>query len=323
MIFDVIVGNPPYQGHWDPLYLQITKSVYDNNMGNDSVMCMINPTSVIENKFEGDPHYEKSFKKYSNICLIDFKYDESIRGLFPTAEVGSDFGIFVYGRKGNHNLFDDWVCEVMYGKDYIIKKNIIDKIQKHPRLDLETGGFFYLVPYSDKEKIRKKIDEVPSGFYCLCSLHRGHNGKWDWTTFNTARNLICQTSVIDNQWNIFRFGNKENCISFIKWLNTDIVQFVIEFFKHSLKNSKILLEKIPSLPSGFDFSDENIIDEFGFSRNEVEYIHESMKGYGWKTRTNKLFGSEFVGTNYKCPSVKLDGSEKTFLQFVDELNRIN
>ena len=50
MKFDICVGNPPYMGKGDPLYMQITKAAYDTVLDKNGVMCMINPTGIVDNK---------------------------------------------------------------------------------------------------------------------------------------------------------------------------------------------------------------------------------------------------------------------------------
>ena len=50
MKFDYILGNPPYQGKGDPLYMRITKAAYDTVLDENGVMCMINPTGIVDKK---------------------------------------------------------------------------------------------------------------------------------------------------------------------------------------------------------------------------------------------------------------------------------
>lgn len=321
MRFDVIVGNPPYQGNWDPLYMQVARSTYDNCMHQASLMVLINPMTIIENMFSGDPHFEKTRRKYSNMRLLRFIYDEAFCNSFKNVDLNGGFGIFVYSALGQYNLFSEHVKKIRYGAEWDSDRKTVEKICWARPLDLSEG--FFRTHYPSVEKIRMKIREIPPGYYCLCSIHRGHFGKWDWTTFMTARNLIAQRTIPENQWNVFVFGDRESCVSFIKWMNTDLVQFVIRFFKHSSKNPKVLVERIPSPPENGDFSDCSLMKAFGLSEDEMRHIHESMEEYGWKTRDRRRFVSEFVGTEYKCPDIELDGTEERLMKFIGGLNDVN
>ena len=51
-------------GKGNPLYMKITKSIYDNNMDENSVMCMINPTGLVDNNSVGNKTYEINKKLY-------------------------------------------------------------------------------------------------------------------------------------------------------------------------------------------------------------------------------------------------------------------
>ena len=55
----------------------------------------------------------------------------------------------------------------------------------------------------------------------------------------------------------------------------------------------------------------------------MEYIHKKMENYGWKTKHNEDLASDYKKVGYKLPSVKLDGTDKTLLKYIEELNRIN
>lgn len=288
MIFEVIVGNPPYKGIWDPLYIQITKSVYDNNMDLESVMCIINPTTVIDNMNDNDSHYRRFREKYSHIRISGFEYDETMRNVFGSVDIVRGVGIFTYSKTGEHTLFGDWVKRKRFGDDHSNTNRIIERIGKHSTMDLKDGTFFSLADIFGEKRV-KKIGRIPKGLYCLCSVHRGHVGEngeydWDWPTLLTKDNLVSRTDIPEGQWNVFRFNTREECDRFIEWLNTDLVMFVLWFYKKSSKNPKILLRRIPEPPDDGDFSDVNVMKEFGLCENDIEFIHKKMSKFGWKTK---------------------------------------
>ena len=290
MKFDICVGNPPYDGGLNPLYMQITKATYDTVLDENGVMCMINPTALVDNKFEGDTSYDSLKKEYGDLKLLDFYYKEGMRGAFTSVSIGNDIAIFTYGKKGALSIFDDEVKKRRFGEDYSFDKDIINIIQKHQLVDLKTSGNFYAITEGKADKRKPKIKAIPTGYYCMTSVHRGHTDdntgghKWDWVTLLNSDNFKANTEIVNKQWNIFRFDNKQDCVRFIKWVNTDFVQYVVNFYKYSLKNPQILLSRLPQPPTSGDFSDESLMKEFGLTEDQMKHIHNKMKDYGWKTR---------------------------------------
>ena len=309
MKFQICIGNPPYQGKGDPLYMQITKAAYDTVLDGNGVMCMINPTALIDNKYEGSTFYEGLKTKYKDVKVLDFVYEKGLMGVFTSVEVGNDLGIFYYSKNGEHTLFDDWTKQIRFGEDYIIDKEIVDLIKSKPMLG-KLSNYIYVCGQSadSLRKLVKKFNKLGNN-YVVCSFNRGHKEKngecrWDWTTLMNSDNFLIQNHLPVSGQSSFDFGNdKESAMSLIKWINTDFLGFFVLYYKASLSNPQVMFERLPQPPESGDFSDESLMKEFGLTENQMKHIHNKMKDYGWKTR-----------------DLVKDHKESSLLQFIDDLN---
>ena len=309
MKFQICIGNPPYKGTGNPLYMQITKVLYENNMDKNSVMCMINPTGLIDSKYEGNIVYEKNKERYSDLKLVDFYFDPQIKGTFTSAEIGNSIGIFIYKKvdDDDKSLYSNWVKEIRFGEGYIKEKEIADICNSYTSMKKHPG--FVNISNSNESKRQDIIDELDWPYYMVTSYNRGHQDKktggvkWDWTTILNDINLVVQTEIVNRRWNVFGFDDRDEAVKWIKWVNTDFVQFLIYFYKTQISNDAALYERIPQPPESGDFSDESLMKEFGLDEEQMKHIHNKMKDYGWKTR-------ELVK----------DHKESSLLQFIDDLN---
>ena len=327
MKFSCILGNPPYMGKGNPLYMQITNALYDNNMDKNSVMCMIHPTALVDNKYmEKD---DKNYDRYKDLKLVDFYYDPSIRGTFTSADIGNDVAIFTYRKDGKMSIFDDDVKEIRF-KGHKKDKRIIDLVSGKSMIGDKSFGYFgYHGSPKDLIEHRNKHNVNGHNYVCM-AYNRGNvdvktgGHKWDWTTLMNSLCFVVQKSLPETAINAVDFGDdRDKAVKLIQWVNTDFIMFIVDYYKYAMANQPVLFKHLPQPPASGDYSDESICEAFGLEMSDMEYIHKKMENYGWKTKHNEDLASDYNKVGYKLPSVKLDGTDKTLLKFIEELNRIN
>lgn len=284
--FSVIVGNPPYMGKANPLYMKITKTLYDHNMADDGVMCMINPTALIDNKYEGSKFYEDNKERYKDLKLVGFDFDPTIKGTFTSAEIGNNLGIFTYKKVEDEDksLYSNWVKEIRFGKGYLEEKAIADICKSQPSMKSYSG--YVDITDGNESKRDDIIETLDKPYYMITSYNRGNQDKksggvkWDWTTILNDINLVVQTKVPNKRWNVFGFDDRNEAIKWIQWVNTDLVQFLIYFYKTQMSNNPVLYTFIPQPPVDGDFSDEALEPAFGLTDDQMKIIHDKIKDVG-------------------------------------------
>lgn len=300
MKFDVVVGNPPFNGGGKPLFMQIVKTIYDNYLNEGGLIRVVHPTTLVDNKFE-----LKLYNDYKDIKVISFDFSHELRDMFKGAEIGNGIGIFTYGKNGQYDLLGDEIKAIRFGEDYYKDKEIIETILSNCGQTIgELPNYVYIG--SDKSK-KTTINELNSKYdiFISFSRNRGHIDrktgglKWDWTTLIPEKRLKVLDKLDDVGQNVIYLNSKNEGIEYIKWSVTDIVNFIVLFFKNNLTNSKSLFSRIPLPISSGDYSDESVMKHFGLSKDQMEYIHNKVKKYGIKIY-------------YKC-------SEENLLQTIDKM----
>ncbi len=268
--FDVVIGNPPYEGKGNPLYLQILEKV---NTGKNTVV-WICPTQWVKNY--KDSNFLKNLKKNTCNNLISHTF---IGNPFENASLANEVGIFVFGE-GNKENYETIKMERFLNAK--LAKSIWDKFNN-------WNKNFGSIDKHNKIDLNKK-------YYVRAQWIRGnvHESKpcWDWTTlFGTDQRTNFSFKPVETNsspvsyWN---FSSTEECKNFVASTETDILMFAHYISKINNANNNQVLDIIPWFGDyTHEWTEDMIQKELGLTDEEVNYIHEEMKNFGWKAQPKK------------------------------------
>ena len=260
MKFDLIVGNPPYEGKGKPLYLQILAHL----MPYAKEVVWICPTQWT--KAWKDIPYTAELKKSTLNCLIDH---ECMPSPFEDAAICQGVAVYHFGEADKYESYEDLRYEKFSNVE--LAKSIISKLEAH-------------------ESLTEHVRNRNGNYYVNFESQRGHHEcgipKWDWLTlmpeeWKSDFNQKKDTKGTDRIY--FKFDTEEEARNFIGSTETDIAMFALSICK---SNRHIIQSTISYIPWLGDYTrswnDDQIAAELGLTKEEVDYIHEEMKNFGWK-----------------------------------------
>ena len=291
MKFDVVIGNPPYEGKGHPLYLQILEEV---NKVSDRVIWLC-PAQWTKNY--KDSKYLKQVKFDTCKNLISH---QTIKNPFQDAGLANEVGIYEFGKSDKYEDYETIRLERF--KNPKLTKSIWNKFETYAhnlgemtRVDLNKKKYVYA------SKIRGNVHnlgemtrvDLNKKKYVYASKIRGHFHEskpcWDWTTLfgEEQRNTIYETKM-KCHWHFWNFDTNKECKNFIASTETDILMFAHYISKINCNNNNQVLQIIPWFSDYTKKWTEPMIQkELGLTDEEVEYIHEEMKDFGWKAQPKK------------------------------------
>lgn len=251
--FDVVIGNPPFEGQGNPLYLQILEICHKIA----HKIIWICPSTWV--KSYKDSEYVKNVK---NTCkLISHKH---IANPF-NAGIYNEVGIYEFGEAEVYENYEELFFEKFSNKQ--LAKSIISKFEKY---------------LQNHDSIKKHNNDTKKNFCVNGAKVRGHYGVWDYTTIfgEKQRTQFIFESKYKNHW---YFDTELECKNFVKTHETDLCEFAYFITKKSQDCTDAYFVLIPWFGDyTHEWSEDEISKELGFTQEEVDYIHEEMKNYGWK-----------------------------------------
>ena len=318
MTCDLIVMNPPYAGKGKPLFMEITKVLYDKCLQANGKLRSINPTSIIDKTFIEDNSQEARESDYSDLMVESVDFDPKYSKYFGNADIKTGICIITYSKKSENSLFSDYVREQRFGKSqWNIRKSIIKKMTEDETgakrtMIGESKGFFSVVDSAKDVRVQKSkanqmvIDSNNEKVVIISQLTGGKRQdgtpSWDWVTLHSEQYFSVDLPLPDIHYHAIPFKEKHEAINMVKWINTDVVGFIVYHYKFNVSNTQTMMNRIPQPPkTNGDFSDEVIKRTFGLSDEEIEWIHSEMKTFGNK--------------------VKLNMTESELMDYIDEINK--
>lgn len=274
MTFDYIVANPPFKGKGDPVYMRITQKSLDLLKWKGTAI-MLNPTVWIDTKKYKNPN--TLYTKYYGLPMYKM---EDVSSEDFNIRLATHLGIFCY----NYTKPSIKINELSWRNETnpILAKSIFEKCCTREGIDCN------ILRQNSLKKNNKQFMVILAGI--RGNIYSNGVHKWDWPTFSSTEYLhpILKTEDIGNASGAKTFDSLTQAENFCKYLDTDFAMYCLSLVKMNCNNNTGEWSYIPEIDwSDSDMSDSRFIKEFGLTQQEVEYIHEEMKNYGWKVYNKK------------------------------------
>ena len=252
MKFDLIIGNPPYEGN-GLLYLKILKAVKTFSIDENVIwLCPSNFCDTVYHEYGNLAEEVKKYKIKNNIDIGNPFEGVSIENV----------SIFHFNINGTKTLENAWLRWYSNSKQV---KNIFDKFEN------------YNTHIYDKGIIRTNHNNY--SWYCGTSEFAERNRKSNKWVSMFEDPIIISNKIEKSWYPWWNFKTKNECENFIKYCKSPIAKFawfLLKYNGYKRKNLKL----IPYLNDyTHPWTDKEICKELGLTKEEYNYICEEMKPY--------------------------------------------
>lgn len=262
--FDLIVGNPPYDGTGNPLYLQILECV--KRYANDAVwLCL---SQWVKNY--KDTEFISRIKR--EVCCDLISHTAAVNP-FDDACLANEAMVFHFGKADKYEDYE--AIRLKRFSNPSLTKSIWRKLELHPNI----GAYDKL----NQQKPKFVYTSYVRGNQL--KTNAGLRPAWDWTTLfgNEQRTTFYDAPPPMKCWNYWNFDTEEECRNFVAATEIDVSMFALFIGKQNQANPIVALSLMPWMGDyTHPWTNEAIAAELGLTKEEYDYIEAEMKDFGWK-----------------------------------------
>jgi site-specific DNA-methyltransferase (adenine-specific) len=310
--FDLVIGNPPYNtdANGDFQTSDLYDKFVINSMSISDYILMITPARWMNKNDKSE--FRKTIVKFGIEKLIfdkniNFFENTNISGGITYFLLKNEFkGDTIFNNKEvNLKKQLDNVGFLMDGNTDILN-SILLKLSKYEKLDnFNSQGYFGLktnhqliqdnglkVYFSDRNGRRLKLEHDGNSYYTFVDSNiitdvRNKISKYKvitpsaygyktkdgdfyhrlGKTFISQPNEICTESYV-----FFDFNSELECNNFIKYLNTNLVKYLISIKKIKQHVTSKIFELVPKISFEFEINNEYLYKLFELSESEIEFL---------------------------------------------------
>ncbi len=275
--FDIVMGNPPYNQMIDMDFLCKSHDISD-------VILYVHPSTwLLDEKGKQKKFTNTKEKVGKDLVSIELFNGNKIFGiaLFVPCVISffdkkqQNSNIKCIDRINNIELNYSDIYQINKFSNITIYSNIKEKIFNKNKENV--WSYF-------KDKSKNNIKDYMISFTGIrgnVNLKSGDSMVQDdfYTIVSVDRKVQSSNDVVGDSFLKFYFHTENECQNFLDFLKTNISRFLVSIYKNNQNLHRGELEILPWLDFSKKWTDENLVEYFQFTQDEVDFINSKISNY--------------------------------------------